>query len=104
MSEKIGTTLRLSAPIKDQLSQAALILRRTKSQIVEEALLDYFKKHGIGGAYQLTLTSKSAVLLRLDDPPRVLEVTERNGIPPDKIAKKYSEKLQSPVRLVVEES
>jgi hypothetical protein len=103
VSEKIGTTLRLTKSTRDRLNQAAVILRRTKSQIVEDALADYFEEQGIGGAYQLTLTSERAVLLRLDDPPKVLDISERNGVSPEKIVKKYSEKLQAPVRLVLQE-
>jgi hypothetical protein len=98
-----GTTLRLEVSIHDQLDNAAHILRKTKAGIVEEALQDYFEKHDICSVYQLTLTKSNVVLMRMDDPPRILEVEERNGVSPDKVVQTYSKKLQSPVRLVVQE-
>jgi len=98
-----GTTLRLEESVHDQLDSAAHILRKTKAGIVEEALRDYFQKHNIYSVYQLTLTKRNVVLMRMDDPPRILAVEERNGIPPEKVVQAYSKKLQSPVRLVVQE-
>ena len=101
--EKTGITLRLTKTTRDQLNQAAHILRRTKSNIAEEALLEFFKEHRINGVYQLTLTSSKEVLLRLDDPPKVLEVADRNGVAPETVVKQYAERLQAPVRLVMED-
>lgn len=98
-----GTTLRLEESIHDRLDVAAHILRKGKAKIVEDALHDYFDKHGICGVYQLTLTKSNVVLMQMDDPPRILEVEERNGISPEKVVQAYSKKLQSPVRLVMQE-
>ena len=103
MSIKRGTTLRLEEATHSLLDQAAHILGRTKSQIAEEALTAYFEEHEINCSYQLNLTPKSTILMKMVDPMQVVEVRNRNGVPPRELQRTYSERLRSHVRLVIQE-
>lgn len=95
--------MRLGVPTIDQLSEAARILDRPQSGIVEEALTDWFKKHNLNGTYQLNVMAKRVVLMRTGGAPHIIEVTERNGTPPQEVADTYSKELHAPVRLVLQE-
>lgn len=103
MSEKLGTYIRLDVLTKDQLKEAARVLDRSQSSISEEALTDWFKKHGFTGTYQLNLTAENVVLMRTGGSPKIIEVTERNGVPPEEVVDHYRKKLRAPVRLVLQE-
>ena len=103
MSNKRGTTIRLSQVTRERLQNASRILDESKCEIVEQALHDWFTTHNLIEGYQVNLTENSVVLLETGDQPRILEITERNGIPPQEVAQQYKEKLQAPVRLVIQE-
>lgn len=103
--EKKGTTFRLSHLRHEQLERAAYLLRKSKSQIVEDALAAYFLQHNLLGYYQLTVTRKNVVLLQITgtDEPRIVSITERNGTAPSTLADQYSLELHEPVRLVIQD-
>jgi hypothetical protein len=101
--ERKSTNIRLSINTRDKLKHVAGILNKSQSDITEQALKDWFEKHNFTETYQVTLTETSVVLLETGDSPRILEVTERNGISPQEVAQNYKQKLQAPVRLVIQE-
>lgn len=103
MADKRGTTIRLGLSTHERLKRAAYMLRMSQSSIVEEALQEYFKNHNLSGGYQLNLTRSNAVLQRVGDPSKIVEVTERNGISPQQLQARYETELQEPVLLVVQE-
>ena len=103
MSEKRGTNVRLSALTRDQLKEAARVLDRSQGSIAEEALTAWFKRNNFNGTYQLNMTPTSVVLMRTGGSPKVIRVTERNGVPPNEVVDHYRKELQAPVRLVLQE-
>lgn len=54
-------------------------------------------------AYQVTVTDSNIILSEHGNELKILEVTERNGIPPQQVAQNYKKQLQAPVRLVIQE-
>jgi hypothetical protein len=103
VSQKRGTHVRLDVLTVDQLKEASRVLDRSQGSIVEEALTDWFKKHNFNGTYQLNVTKWNAVLIRTGGAPQIIEVTDRNGVPPQEVADAYKKKLHAPVRLVLQE-
>ena len=100
-AEKRTTTVRLNPVIKDRLDKAAFVLKRSQNQIIEEALQEYFEHRGLVERYQVTMTKDHVVLIKLNkDQATVVEVTPRNGVPPNQVAENYATKLQRPVDLV----
>ena len=99
----VAATFRLTEEMTKQLKRSAYNLRKSQSAITEEALKDWFRKNGFGGIYQLHLTETNTVLIRTGDSPRIIEVAERNGVPPQEIADQYRKKLRAPVRLMIQE-
>ena len=100
---KRGTTIRLEEATHSLLEQAAHILGRKKNQIAEEAFGDYFEKHNINSTYELHVTSDRSVLIQMTSPIRIVENVERNGVPAREAQRRYSERLRSHVRLVIQE-
>ena len=100
---KKGITVRLKETSDSFLEYASITLGKSKSLIVEEALLEYLEKNNLLGGYQVNLTSTSVILMRTGNSPEILEVRDRNGVPPEKIADEYRQKLRAPVRLVDQE-
>jgi hypothetical protein len=105
VADKKVTTVRLGVQTHEQLRRATYVLDRSQSKIVEEALQEYFRTRNLTGGYQLTFTNDSIVLLHMsgDKPPKVLEVHERNGVPPKEVASKYTTRLGEPVQVVIQE-
>jgi group I intron endonuclease len=100
---KVTTTCRLPASTLDRLKMSVFLrLGNSQSDIIDEALRDFFEKHKIYTRFQLHVTDENYILMRCDEgqPPRVLEVTVRNGEPPEKTAYAYRVKLQEPVDVV----
>lgn len=103
VSNKQGTTLRLSQELRGALRNASRVVEKSNSDIAEEALWDWLTKHNLLESYTVTVTKMNIVLSESGNELRILEVTERNGIPPQEIAQNYKRKLQAPVRLVIQE-
>jgi hypothetical protein len=105
VADKKVTTVRLRFHTYEQLRRATYVLGQSQSRIVEDALHEFFRTRNLGGGYQLTFTEENVVLLHTstDKPPRVLDVYERNGVPPQEAASKYTAKLGEPVQVVVQE-
>lgn len=104
-SEKKVTTVRLVPLTHASLKKAARTFDKSQSEIVEEALSDYFQKYNLLCRYQLHVTSDQIILMRLEETkdPRVVEVSARNGVPPHQLIVQYREKLKEPVDLIQEE-
>lgn len=105
MATKKVTTVRLSEQCYEHLRRATYVLDCTQSKVVEEALQEFFRTRNLTGGYQLTFTDDSIVLLHMsgDKPPKVLEISERNGVPPKEVASKYTTRLGEPVQVVIQE-
>lgn len=101
-SKKTVTTVRLFEDIHAKLKKAAYVFSKPQSQIVEEALLDYFDKYSFNCRYQLHVTADQIILMELkgDQQSRVVEVAARNGVPPRQLVLQYQQKLKEPVDLV----
>ena len=99
------TTVRLGTQTYEQLRRATYVLGTSQSKVVEDALQEFFRTRNLTGGYQLTFTNQSVVLIHTSgtNPPRVIEVHERNGISPAEIATKYTTKLGEPVRIVMQD-
>lgn len=100
--KKRGCTIRLPIPVIKSLKQAANAFAKSQSDIVEEALKDYFKKYNLDYRYLLHVTKEDVVLMKVegDKPPEILEVTKRNGVSPEDMAQQYRVSLRGPVALV----
>ena len=105
MADKKVTTVRLGEQTHEQLRRAAYVLDTSQSKVIEEALQEFFRTRNLTGGYQLTFTPDSVVLLHTsgENPPKVLEVRERNGVPPKEMAVAYTAKLGEPVRVIVQD-
>jgi hypothetical protein len=97
------TTARLLENTKFSLERAAYVLQRSQNDIIEEALKEFFKKHKLDTRYQLNVNRTHIVLTEIaQDQVRVLDVQQRNGVPPTEIAKEYSQRYQHPVQVIEE--
>lgn len=98
--EQIG--VRVSSDCAKKLHQAAYLLRKSQSTIVEEALLDYFDKNSFKESYQLHVLDNSFILMSVavDGNPVVRGVVHKNGVPAEQIAKDYEAQLRMPVAIV----
>jgi hypothetical protein len=103
VSSKQGTTLRLSPELKGMLKNASRVVDRSNSDIAEEALRDWLAKHKLLESYQVTVTKTNIILSKQGNDLQILEVSERNGVPPRETVLDYQRKLQAPVRLVIQE-
>ena len=102
MGDKKGTTLRLCSEARQTLAIAKSVLGKPYSRITEEALRDYANKHNLGDSgYQVTLTDDNIILHRtVNGMSKIVEVTQRNGVPDREVVDKYRAKLGSSVILV----
>lgn len=103
-ADKYTTTVRFSERAGHQLKRLAVVLRKSQSQILEEAFSEYCKNHDLTGRFVLSVTPKHQVLLQQDDGGfKVLDVQDRNGMAPEEARQRYAIKLHSPVDLVIQE-
>lgn len=102
-SPRKTTTVRLEEKFLSQLAQASWIFGKTQSDVVQDALEEYFAKYHLAAKYQLHVTEDSLVLMKLskDGPPQVVEVTKRNGAGIDRLVDEYRTRLQEPVEVVL---
>ena len=101
--DKRTTTVRLSEATLTQLQKAAYILKRSQSQVVEDALGEYFKAHGLQERYVVSVDGEYSVLIRVEgEQLEVVEVKQRNGVTPNALAERYAAQLHAPVTLVIE--
>ena len=105
MADKRTTTVRLGEQTRADLKRAAYVLDVSQNKVIEEALQEFFRSRNLTGGYQLTFTAESVVLLHTseDKPPKVLEVHQRNGVPPAEVGAQYTTKLGEPVRVIVQD-
>ncbi len=94
----VATTVRLLEKTKDRLENAGRLLKRPMNQIVEEALDDYFKAHGLIERYVVRVLKDHVVLMKFEgDETTLVDMEKRNGLPLNKVAEKYAMQLQRPV-------
>lgn len=99
---RVATTLRLSPTTADALQRASVLIRKSKNQIVEEALTDYLKNKGVFTKYQMIMTKDQVILLNLENgSPELVSVQERNGEAPEKTRERFALNLNAPVALVI---
>lgn len=80
--DKKATTLRLSVSTKDMLQNVAAKLSRSESDLVEIALLEYFRSHGLDTHYILQVHNTHLVLIKMEGgKPEVVDILHSNGVP-----------------------
>lgn len=95
--------VKVSKHVMSLVDKASYIKNRTKTQIVEEAILDYAIKHGISQRYQLNVKSGMLVLLKMEgDSVDIVEVEALNGVAPEVIAQRYASRFCQDVPLVID--
>jgi len=99
---KVTTTVRLPEKLLHTLKQYGWLLHRSHSELMEEALVEYFKAHQLA-RLQLNVTAEQAVLLSIQgDKPCVLEVITRNGVSVEELQDRLGRKYNTRVNLVME--
>lgn len=98
------TTIRLKDKTTELLKKHSYFSRRSQTDIMNEALEEWFQRNGFSESLELHVTKSYATLLKrdVDKPPQVMEVQERNGLSPAQMADKLAAKYQVPVTLVLE--
>jgi hypothetical protein len=103
-TEKKATTIRLGADVKSQLARVSSLSRKSESQVVEDALKEYYKNHDWNRRYILNVTSKHIVLICLDgEYAQPVHVEDRNGESPREIQEKLAAKFNSVIELIGKE-
>ena len=97
--------VRVGPEVYDQLHQACSLLKRSQSQVVEEALGEFLKNHGLDARMQLSVVHGNAVLLRVQGPKiTVIDSKVMNGVPPKELAERYAVQYRMPVQVQDEPS
>lgn len=101
--DKKATTLRLSAGTKKKLQNAARVLVKSESDLVEDAILEYLRTHNLDTHFVLTSCQGHLILLKVEGgKPTPVEVVPHNGVPLTKILQELSAKVNAPVELAAE--
>ena len=94
-------SVRVSASVVSMLKNASRILQEPQAQLVEEAVLAHLKTKDLDERLELRQTPGHNVLVRVTAKRTdILEVTVKNGVPPQAVAENYSVALQAPVTVV----
>lgn len=98
--DKKAATFRLSVSTKDKLQNAARVLSRSESDVVETAVLEYLKNHSLDTYYLLKPHEDHLVLLKVEGgKPEVIDVFPRNGVPLNIVCDELAMKMNAPVKL-----
>jgi group I intron endonuclease len=102
--KKIPTCVRLEPAILTKLKDFSKDHKTSMTDVIEEALQGYFKSHGFNTSYTMRATKSAYVIIRQqDDTVEVLDQQPRNGVPLEEIRQNYAARLNSPIKLVIDE-
>lgn len=103
MSEKKQFNVRVLVETVGLVDRAAYVFQKTRSQVVEDAIREYAQNHHISERYQLNIKNGMLVLLKLEEGnAEIVEMEALNGVAPEVIADRYSERFHQKVPLVIE--
>jgi hypothetical protein len=99
--KRVQVGIRLSALTAEQLKKASYLMKKTQSEVVSEALEEYYERHRISSVYELHVTDSFFTLIQtVEDRPQIVEITVRNGVSPEDVASNYGKQLGHAVSLV----
>ncbi len=102
-TNKTAGTIRFSPDVKTKLVNVARIKNQSESTVVEQALNEYFEKHGFNSRYIMGANAQCYVLFRQDgDHVTILDQQIRNGVPIESIRESYQAKYQASIELLLE--
>lgn len=102
--DKKAGTIRFEPATKATLEFVSGLVSKSESAIVDDALIDWFKKHGFDAPnYTMKASNTVYSLLRqYGSQAEVIDQQIRNGVPLEEIRQNYSVKYKSPVALVID--
>jgi len=102
--KKVVTTVRLGSGTSSTLKSFCHALSKTQTEVVEEALHDYFAKWNFNPRrYVLTTHNNKLVLLeKSGQDTKVLAIEDRNGVPLSQLQDSYAKKYKAPIELELE--
>lgn len=101
--DKRVTTVRLSPETKALLENASRIRKTSESSLIEDAIQDFCKKHGLNTRYVMHASVDCYALVKhAGDTAVIIEQHALNGTSIDDVRHSYEAKFNSPVELLLD--